>query len=96
MNKDLIFRITMDPKIMTGKPVIKGTRVPVDLILKMLSQDISIDEILAEYPRLCKEDIRAALLYGSIIIGEPVLPLYSERLKNNFIVDTENRIRIRN
>ena len=78
MNKDLIFRITMDPKIMTGKPVIKGTRVPVDLILKMLSQDISIDEILAEYPRLCKEDIQAALLYGSIVIGEPVLPLYEE------------------
>jgi uncharacterized protein (DUF433 family) len=63
---------------MTGKPVIKGTRVPVGLILKMLSQDISIDEILAEYPRLCKEDIQAALLYGSIVISEPVLPLYEE------------------
>ncbi|MFQ6042726.1 MAG: DUF433 domain-containing protein [Candidatus Poribacteria bacterium] len=37
MNKNLIFRITIDPKIMTGKPVIKGTRVPVVLILKMLS-----------------------------------------------------------
>ena len=52
---------------MAGKPVIKGTRVPIDLILKMLSQDISIDEIIAEYPRLCKEYIQAALLYGSIV-----------------------------
>ncbi|HIE27779.1 TPA: DUF433 domain-containing protein [Candidatus Poribacteria bacterium] len=73
MNKDLISRITINPKIMAGKPVIKGTRIPIDLILKMLSQNISIDEILAEYPRLCKEDIQTALLYGSIVISEPVL-----------------------
>ena len=65
---------------MAGKPVIKDTRVPVDLILKMLSQDISIDEIIAEYPRLCKKDIQAALLYGSIVISEPVLPLRMEAI----------------
>ena len=80
MNKELISRILIDPKVMAGKPVIKGTRVPVDLILKMLSQDISIDEIIAEYPRLCKEDIQAALLYGSIVISEPVLPLRVEAI----------------
>jgi len=80
MNKELISRIIINPKVMTGKPVIKGTRVPVDLILKMLSQDISIDEILSEYPRLCKEDIQAALLYGSMVISEPVLPLRMEAI----------------
>ncbi len=80
MNKDFISRIIMAPKIMAGKPVIKGTRVPVDLILKMLSQDMSIDEIIAEYPRLCKEDIQAALLYGSIVINEQVLPLRVEAM----------------
>ncbi len=74
MNKELISRILIDPKVMAGKPVIKGTRVPVDLIFKLLNQ-ISIEEIIAEYPRLCREDIQAALLYGSIVISEPVLPL---------------------
>lgn len=65
MNKKLISRIIIDPKVMAGKLVIRGTRVPVDLILKMLSQDISIDEILSEYPRLCKEDIQATNLFNS-------------------------------
>ena len=80
MNKELISRIIIDPKVMAGKPVIKGTRVPVDLILKMLSQGISIDEIIAEYPRLCQEDIQAALLYGNIVISEQVLPLRVEAI----------------
>lgn len=78
MNGKILSRIVRAPKIMAGKPVIRGTRVPVDLILKMLSQNISVDEILSEYPRLCKDDIQAALLYGSVVISEPVLPLQLE------------------
>lgn len=57
-------RIEINPKIMVGKPVIKGTRIPVELILKMLSQGIATEEILGEYPQLIKEDIQAALAYG--------------------------------
>jgi uncharacterized protein (DUF433 family) len=57
-------RIEINPKIMVGKPVIKGTRIPVELILKMLSQGIATEEILGEYPQLTKEDIQAALAYG--------------------------------
>ena len=57
-------RIEINPKIMVGKPVIKGTRIPVELILKMLSQGITTEEILGEYPQLTKEDIQAALAYG--------------------------------
>jgi len=57
-------RIEINPKIMVGKPVIKGTRIPVELILKMLSQGIATEEILGEYPQLAKEDIQAALAYG--------------------------------
>jgi len=57
-------RIEINPKIMIGKPVIKGTRIPVELILKMLSQGIATEEILGEYPQLTKEDIQAALAYG--------------------------------
>ncbi len=50
-NEDLLKRITVDPKIMVGKPVIRGTRIPVGLILKMLGQGISTEEILREYPQ---------------------------------------------
>jgi uncharacterized protein (DUF433 family) len=57
-------RIVIDPGIMVGKPVIRGTRIPVELIVQMLGQGISEEEILEEYPRLHAEDIRAAL--GSI------------------------------
>ncbi len=58
-------RIEINPKIMVGKPAIKGTRIPVELILKMLSQGIATEEILGEYPQLTKEDIQAALAYGA-------------------------------
>jgi uncharacterized protein (DUF433 family) len=53
-------RIGIDPKVMAGKPVIRGTRIPIDLIVKMLAQGIPEGEILQEYPRLQPEDIRAA------------------------------------
>ncbi|HLA81861.1 MAG TPA: DUF433 domain-containing protein, partial [Thermoleophilia bacterium] len=45
-------RIVVDPEIMVGKPVIRGTRIPVDLILKRLAQDLDLDELYADYPRL--------------------------------------------
>jgi len=57
----LLRRISVDPKVMVGKPVIRGTRIPVELIVKMLAQGISDDEILQEYPRLKAEDIKAAV-----------------------------------
>jgi uncharacterized protein (DUF433 family) len=58
--QDLLKRVTVDPKVMVGKPVIRGTRVPVALILKMLGQGISSEEVLAEYPQLETRDIDAA------------------------------------
>lgn len=68
--------ITINPKIMAGKPVIKGTRIPVDLILKKLAQNINVGEILRDYPRLTKEAIKASLLYaGELITQEEVYPL---------------------
>lgn len=66
-------RITIDPKIMVGKPVIAGTRVPVDLILRKLAQGMKTDEILRDYPRLTEEDVRAAIWYGAeAVVGEEV------------------------
>jgi uncharacterized protein (DUF433 family) len=76
MSQMLLNRIDINPRIVVGKPVIRGTRVPVELILKMLSQGTSVEEILQEYPHLTKEDIRACLAYAAQAIGvEEVLPL---------------------
>lgn len=57
-------RIVTDPTILVGKPVIKGTRIPVELILKLLAQGMPEKEILDEYPRLTRDDIRAAMEYA--------------------------------
>ena len=63
MNDDLLLeRIGFDPKVMVGKPVIKGTRLTVDHILNLLAHGSSFEEILEEYDGLTNEDIRACLL----------------------------------
>lgn len=69
-------RIEINPQVMLGKPVIRGTRITVEIILKKLAQDIAIDEILADYPRLTREDIQAAIAYAaSALSTDEVLPL---------------------
>ncbi len=57
-------RIIVDPKILVGKPVVKGTRVPVELVLKRLAQDLSFETVLEAYPRLTTEDLKACLEYA--------------------------------
>jgi uncharacterized protein (DUF433 family) len=54
-------RIEIDPKVMMGKPVIKGTRIKVELILRKLAEGATEDDLLDAYPRLKREDIRAAI-----------------------------------
>jgi len=61
----LLERIALDPKIMVGKPVIRGTRLTVQHILNLLAHGATVDEILQEYRGLKKEDILACLLYAS-------------------------------
>jgi uncharacterized protein (DUF433 family) len=58
-------KITIDPEVMVGKPVIKGTRITVQLIVQLLANGATEAEILDDYPDLNKEDIKAALLYAS-------------------------------
>lgn len=71
-------RIVVDPKIMVGKPIIKGTRIPVELILKKLVQNIDVKEILEDFPRLKEEDIKAAIKYaGSLVENSEEYPLAS-------------------
>ena len=75
----LLNRIVVNPKVMAGKPIIKGTRIPVEQVLRLLAQGLSFDEILKDYPHLKKDDIMAALLYAAKIMGkEEVYPLTVE------------------
>ncbi|MDR4507410.1 MAG: DUF433 domain-containing protein [Candidatus Brocadiaceae bacterium] len=58
-------RITVNPKILGGKPIIKGTRITVEFILELLASDVSEEEILKDYPHLTVEDIHACLRYAA-------------------------------
>jgi uncharacterized protein (DUF433 family) len=60
----LLQRISVDPNVCFGKPCIRGTRIWVSLLLDFLASDMSFEEILAEYPQLTRDDIRAAIAYG--------------------------------
>jgi uncharacterized protein (DUF433 family) len=62
---DLLARIEIDPEVMLGKPVIRGTRITVESILEKLAGGVSWDEILRSYPRLRREDIAAALEFAA-------------------------------
>ncbi len=64
MENDLIARITIDPDIFGGKPIIRGMRIAVEHILGMLAAGSTIEEILEGYPYLEREDIQACLLYA--------------------------------
>jgi uncharacterized protein (DUF433 family) len=58
-------RIQIDPSIMLGKPVVRNTRIPVELVLFKLSEGATVDDLLDAYPRLVKEDIQACLGYAA-------------------------------
>ena len=76
MNNHYQNRIIIDPEIMVGKLVIKGTRITVELILRQLAQGMTIEELLKNYPHLIKEDIFAAIEYASeLVTEENVYPL---------------------
>ncbi len=63
--KNLLSRISTNPNVMTGKPVIKGTRLTVEYILNLLAHGETVGEILEEYEGLVEADIRACLLFAS-------------------------------
>jgi uncharacterized protein (DUF433 family) len=69
-------RINVDPKILVGKPVVKGTRIPVELVVDLMAQGWTEEQILDSYPNLTAEDIRACLAYaGDLLHSERVYPL---------------------
>jgi uncharacterized protein (DUF433 family) len=63
--QQLLERITLNPKVMVGKPVIKGTRLTVEFILNLLAHGATVTEILEEYKGLTPEDIQACLLFAT-------------------------------
>ncbi len=71
-------RIVVDPAVLVGKPVIRGTRLSVELIVDLLAQGWSEADVLASYPKLTVEDIHACLKYASAVMqSEKVYPLPS-------------------
>ena len=74
-------RITFNPNVLGGKPIIKGTRISVEFILELLSSGMGFDEILKEYKHLKKEDILEALDYASKVIKreEVISPVVTKR-----------------
>jgi uncharacterized protein (DUF433 family) len=66
-------RLASDAEVMMGKPCIKGTRIPVYLLLQKMAADEDAEQLLAEYPQLSKEDLLACLEYAAALGGEEVV-----------------------
>jgi uncharacterized protein (DUF433 family) len=72
-------RVEIDPSVMLGKPVIRSTRIPVELLLRKPAEGATVEGLLDAYPRLTADDIRACLAYAADTIAhETVLALKSE------------------
>lgn len=68
MKKRPYDRIELNPKVCNGKPVIKGTRIPVSTILEQIAEGVQWKDLLSDYPELSIKDIRAAVLYATATI----------------------------
>jgi uncharacterized protein (DUF433 family) len=68
MAKEIADRITIDPEVIVGKPVIEGTRMPVALVLAKLAANPDLDEFFLDYPELTLDDVKAALAYASTLV----------------------------
>ncbi len=78
-DEQLLKRVTINPKVMIGKPVIKGTRLTVEYILNLLAHGTTVAEILEEYEGLTQEDIHACLLFATKALENTTfMPLTAE------------------
>ncbi|MGC1376654.1 MAG: DUF433 domain-containing protein [Anaerolineales bacterium] len=75
MPEELLKRIEINPAVMLGKPVIKGTRITVELVLTRLSEGATVEDLLEAYPHLTKLDIRAALAYAASSLAHETIAL---------------------
>jgi len=72
-DRQLLSRITVNPKVFGGKPTIRGLRIKVENILALLEQGVTPEEILRDYPDLEPEDIRACLAYARCLVANETL-----------------------
>jgi uncharacterized protein (DUF433 family) len=72
-NEALLERVTFNPEIFGGKPIVRGMRISVELILSLLAEGVTDAEILDDYPDLVPEDIRACLAYARAVIANDSL-----------------------
>jgi uncharacterized protein (DUF433 family) len=69
-------RITLDPDVLSGKPVIRGTRLSVEFVVGLLANEWSIDDVLAEYDQITRRDVMACLAYAhQLLAGEKLYPI---------------------
>ena len=73
---DNLDRITVDPKVFQGQPCIRNMRIPVSLIVKLVSVGKTTDAIMADYPELEKEDIKQALEFAAWVTSEKTYPIF--------------------
>lgn len=71
----MLDRISIDPHVCHGQPCIRGTRIPVHQVLRMLANGDTMEELLSDYPTLQREDIQAALNYAAILTEDQVIPI---------------------
>ena len=69
MAEDILTRITADPAIFGGKPIVRGMRISVEFVLSLLAQGETADDILDDYPDLEADDIRACLAYAHAVVA---------------------------
>ncbi|MHB8647353.1 MAG: DUF433 domain-containing protein [Thermomicrobiales bacterium] len=71
-------RIVVNPQILVGKPIIRGTRISVEIVLAHLALDLDLESLFADYPRLTPDDVRACLAYAAgLVADEDVFPIAS-------------------
>jgi len=71
-------RIEINPQVMMGRPVIRGTRITVELILNKLAEGATESELLEDYPHLAPEDLRAAIAYGAASVAHEEVVLLAD------------------
>jgi uncharacterized protein (DUF433 family) len=69
MSVKLLERIETNPQIMMGRPIVKGTGIPVEAVLKRLAQDVSLEGLKRQYPQLTEEDVKASIFYAAQLVG---------------------------
>ena len=79
MTVETLAHISVDPLVCHGQACLKGTRIPVSIVLDCLGDGMTVDEIVGQYPSLTPTDVRAAAAYGASLAREEVLTLVGDR-----------------